>query len=174
MSENLVRIDMNPGDTWRGITALETQGWNEEAIGGALAIPVRTVRKPKLLGNLYPPILDVMAKGSMPNDDLLKTIASASLDEQAEVWKAGIAVLVLPGKNDDLRGWNAHPRHRCDPPGGALLLKTVLSCRTNHTDSGVASRIAGDALRQRAPPAHGSRKVRRLPVARRAGGLGQG
>jgi len=37
MSENLVRVSMNPVDTWRGAQRLETQGWNEEAIAGALA-----------------------------------------------------------------------------------------------------------------------------------------
>ena len=78
MSENLVRVSMNPVDTWRGITGLEDQGWNEEAIAGALAIPARSVRKLKLLGNLHAPMLDFMAKGSMPNDEQLRTISAAS------------------------------------------------------------------------------------------------
>jgi ParB family chromosome partitioning protein len=72
MSENLVRVSMNPVDTWRGIQRLEDQGWNEEAIAGALALPARTVRKLKLLGALHPPMLDVMAKGSMPSEEQLR------------------------------------------------------------------------------------------------------
>ncbi|MBV8914133.1 MAG: ParB N-terminal domain-containing protein [Acetobacteraceae bacterium] len=49
MSENLVRVSMNPVDTWRGVQRLESQGWNEEAIAGALALPPRAIRKLKLL-----------------------------------------------------------------------------------------------------------------------------
>ncbi len=67
MSENLVRVSMNAVDTWRGIEKLEQQGWNDEAIANALALPRRTVLKLKLLGSLHPPMLDFMAKGSMPN-----------------------------------------------------------------------------------------------------------
>lgn len=100
MSENLVRVSMNPVDTWRGIQGLEDQGWNEEGIAGALAIPSRTVRKLKQLGNLHPPMLDFMAKGSMPNDEQLRTIAAASLDEQGEVWKAH-----KPKKGHDVAWW---------------------------------------------------------------------
>ncbi len=66
MSENLVRVGMNPVDTWRGIDKLEQQGWNEDAIANALALPKRAVLKLKLLGSLHPPMLDYMAKGSMP------------------------------------------------------------------------------------------------------------
>ena len=36
MSENLVRVGMNPVDTWRGIDKLEQQGWNDDAIANAL------------------------------------------------------------------------------------------------------------------------------------------
>ena len=77
MSENLVRVGMNPVDTWRGIDKLEQQGWNEDAIANALALPKRTVLKLKLLGSLHPPMLDFMAKGSMPNEEQLRTIANA-------------------------------------------------------------------------------------------------
>ena len=100
MSENLVRVSMNPVDTWRGINSLEIQGWNEEAIAGALAIPARSVRKLKQLGNLHPPMLDFMAKGSMPNEEQLRTIAAASVDEQSEVWKAH-----KPKKGHDVAWW---------------------------------------------------------------------
>jgi ParB/RepB/Spo0J family partition protein len=100
MSENLVRVSMNPVDTWRGIDKLEQQGWNEEAIANALALPKRTVLKLKLLGSLHPPMLDFMAKGSMPNEEQLRTIANAPLDDQAQVWKAH-----KPKKGHDVSWW---------------------------------------------------------------------
>ena len=110
MSENLVRVSMNPVDTWRGVQRLQTQGWNEEAIAGALALPVRAIRKLKLLGSLHPPMLDVMAKGSMPNEEQLRTIANAPLSDQAEVWKAH-----KPKKGHDVSWWEvarALSKHR--------------------------------------------------------------
>lgn len=72
---------------WRKIDQLEALGWNEQAIADALAQPVRTVRRLKLLAHLHPTMLDVMALGSMPNEDQLRTIAAASREEQAQVWK---------------------------------------------------------------------------------------
>jgi hypothetical protein len=41
----------------------------------------------KLLAHLHPAMLDVMALGSMPNEEQLRTIAMASREEQAQVWK---------------------------------------------------------------------------------------
>ena len=87
VAENLIRASMSSVDIWRAIERLEAQGWNEQAIGDALALPVRTVRRLKLLAHLHPPMLDVMALGSMPNEDQLRTIAAATRDEQAQVWK---------------------------------------------------------------------------------------
>jgi ParB family chromosome partitioning protein len=87
LSENLVRAAMNNVDIWRAIESLEQKGWNEQAIADALALPLRTVKRLKLLARLHPPMLDVMAKGSMPSEDHLRTIAAASLEEQAQVWK---------------------------------------------------------------------------------------
>lgn len=87
LSENLIRASMNSVDVWRGIQALEAQGWNEQAIADALALPPRSVRKLKLLAHLHPPMLDVMAAGNMPTEDQLRTIAAASREEQAQVWK---------------------------------------------------------------------------------------
>ena len=87
MSENLIRASMTSVDIWRATEALEGQGWNEQAIADALALPARTIRRLKLLANLHPAMLDYMAGGSMPNEDQLRTIASASRDEQAQVWK---------------------------------------------------------------------------------------
>jgi ParB/RepB/Spo0J family partition protein len=87
VAENLVRSSMSSVDIWRAIERLEAQGWNEQAIGDALALPVRTVRRLKLLAHLHPAMLDVMALGSMPNEDQLRTIAAATREEQAQVWK---------------------------------------------------------------------------------------
>ena len=87
VAENLIRASMTSVDTWRAIERLEAQGWNEQAIADALALPVRTIRRLKLLAHLHPAMLDVMALGSMPNEEQLRTIAMASREEQAQVWK---------------------------------------------------------------------------------------
>ena len=87
VAENLVRASMTSVDIWRAIERLEAQGWNEQAIADALALPVRTVRRLKLLAHLHPPMLDVMALGSMPSEEHLRTIAVATHEEQAQVWK---------------------------------------------------------------------------------------
>jgi len=87
VAENLIRASMSSVDIWRAIERLEAQHWNEQAIADALALPVRTVRRLKLLAHLPPAMLDVMALGSMPNEDQLRTIAAALPEEQAQVWK---------------------------------------------------------------------------------------
>ena len=87
VAENLIRSSMSSVDIWRAIEQLEAQNWNEQAISDALALPVRTVRRLKLLAHLHPPMLDVMALGSMPNEDQLRTVAAATREEQAQVWK---------------------------------------------------------------------------------------
>ena len=87
VAENLIRASMSSVDIWRAIERLEAQGWNEQAIGDALALPLRTVRRLKLLAHLHPAMLDVMALGSMPNEEQLRTIAAATREEQAQVWK---------------------------------------------------------------------------------------
>lgn len=88
MVENIAREPLNPVDQWRGIERLVALGWTEEAIGVALALPVRQIRKLRLLANVLPAMLDQMGLGDMPNEQQLWTIAAASLDEQKEVWKA--------------------------------------------------------------------------------------
>jgi ParB family chromosome partitioning protein len=88
MVENLAREDLNPVDQWRGIERLVAEGWTEEAIALALALPVRQVRKLRLLANVFPAMLEQMAIGDMPNEQQLRTIAAASIEEQGEVWKA--------------------------------------------------------------------------------------
>ena len=87
VAENLIRASMSSVDIWRAIERLEAQSWNEQAIADALALPARTVRRLKLLAHLHPSMLDVMALGSMPNEDQLRTIATTTREEQAQVWK---------------------------------------------------------------------------------------
>lgn len=101
MVENIAREPLNPVDQWRGIERLVALGWTEEAIAVALALPVRQIRKLRLLANVLPAMLDQMAKGDMPNEQQLRTIASASLDEQKEVWRAH-----KPKKGDTAQWWS--------------------------------------------------------------------
>jgi ParB family chromosome partitioning protein len=100
MVENIAREPLNPVDQWRAIERLVALGWTEEAIAVALALPVRQIRKLRLLANVLPAMLDQMAKGDMPNEQQLRTIAAASLDEQKEVWKAH-----KPKKGDPQVSW---------------------------------------------------------------------
>ncbi|THK33919.1 plasmid partitioning protein [Ensifer sp. MPMI2T] len=100
MIANVAFEPLNPVDQWRGIERLVALGWTEEAIAVALALPVRQIRKLRLLANVLPSMLDQMAKGDMPNEQQLRTIAAASLDEQKEVWKAH-----KPKKGDTAAWW---------------------------------------------------------------------
>jgi ParB family transcriptional regulator, chromosome partitioning protein len=86
-AENIAREPLNPVDQWRAIERLVALGWTEESIALALALPVRQIRKLRLLANILPAMLDQMARGDMPNEQQLRTIAAASQDEQVEVWK---------------------------------------------------------------------------------------
>lgn len=87
LAENVVREGLNPVDLWRSIERLVAQGWSEDAIATALALPVRHVRKLRLLASILPAMLDFFAKGQMPKDNELREIAAATLEEQAAVWK---------------------------------------------------------------------------------------
>ncbi|QSY98033.1 ParB/RepB/Spo0J family partition protein (plasmid) [Rhizobium bangladeshense] len=87
LAENIAREPLNPVDQWRAIERLVALGWTEESIALALALAVRQIRKLRLLANILPAILDQMARGDMPNEQQLRTIAAASQEEQAEVWK---------------------------------------------------------------------------------------
>ncbi|RNJ41440.1 plasmid partitioning protein [Mesorhizobium erdmanii] len=100
LAETLAHDQLNPVDQWRAIERLVALGWTEEAIAVALALPVRQIRKLRLLANVLPAMLDQMAKGDMPNEQQLRTIASASLDEQKEVWKKH-----KPSKADPQVSW---------------------------------------------------------------------
>ncbi|WP_026622763.1 ParB family transcriptional regulator, chromosome partitioning protein (plasmid) [Ensifer sp. WSM1721] len=100
MIENVAFEPLNPVDQWRGIERLVALGWTEEAIGVALALPVRQIRKLRLLANVLPAMLEQMARGDMPNEQQLRTIAAALLEEQKEVWKAN-----KPKKGDTAAWW---------------------------------------------------------------------
>ncbi len=100
MVENLAREALNPVDQWRAIERLVALGWTEEAIAVALALPVRQIKKLRLLANVLPAMLDQMAKGDMPDERQLRTIAAAALDEQKEVWKKH-----KPSKGDPQVSW---------------------------------------------------------------------
>jgi ParB family chromosome partitioning protein len=100
MVENIAREALNRVDQWRAIERLVALAWTEEAIGVALALPVRQIRRLRLLANVLPAMLDHMAKGDMPDERQLRTIAAASLDEQKEVWKKH-----KPSKADPQVSW---------------------------------------------------------------------
>jgi len=87
LAETLAHEHLNPVDQWRAIERLVALGWTEEAIAVALALSVRQIRKLRLLANVLPAMLDQMAKGDMPDERQLRTIASASIEDQKEVWK---------------------------------------------------------------------------------------
>jgi len=98
--ENIAREPLNPIDQWRAIERLVALGWTEESIALALALPVRQIRKLRLLANILPAMLDQMARGDMSNEQQLRTIAAASQEEQAEVWKK-----YKPKKQDAQTAW---------------------------------------------------------------------
>ena len=100
-SKNVAREPLNPVDLWRSIERLVALGWTEESIALALALPVRQVRKLRLLANVLPAMLDQMAKGDMPGEPQLRVIAAASIDEQSEVWKK-----YKPRKADPQVSWH--------------------------------------------------------------------
>jgi ParB/RepB/Spo0J family partition protein len=99
-AENIAREPLSPIDQWRAIERLVALGWTEESIALALALPVRQIRKLRLLANILPGMLDQMARGDMPNEQQLRTIAAASQEEQAEVWKK-----YKPKKQDPQVSW---------------------------------------------------------------------
>jgi ParB family chromosome partitioning protein len=86
VAENVVRSDMGPVDRWRAMEALSGAGWTDEAIGISLNVTARNIAKLRLLGRICPAMLDHMAKGDMPDEGELRTIAAASTEDQAAVW----------------------------------------------------------------------------------------
>ncbi len=101
MVENSVREALNPVDQWRGIERLVALGWTEAAIAVALALPVRQIRKLRLLANVLPAMLEQMALGDMPSEQQLRIIAAAGEVEQKGVWKAH-----KPKKGDTAAWWS--------------------------------------------------------------------
>ena len=100
MVGNIVRKQMSPVDQWLAIEKLVGERWTEEAIATTLVLPVRTLRKLRLLAHLHPPMLDRMHAGDMPGESDLRTIASASPEEQAAAWKKH-----KPKKNEAVSWW---------------------------------------------------------------------
>ncbi len=100
MVENSAREALNPVDQWRGIERLVALAWTEDAIAVALALPVRQIRKLRLLANVLPAMLEQMALGDMPSEQHLRIIAAAGQNEQKEVWKAH-----KPKKGDTAAWW---------------------------------------------------------------------
>lgn len=100
LAETLAHEQLNPVDQWRAIERLVALNWTEEAIAIALALPVRQIKKLRLLANVLPSMLDQMAKGDMPDERQLRTIASAALEDQKEIWKKH-----KPSKADPQVSW---------------------------------------------------------------------
>jgi len=101
MVENIARENLNPVDQWRGVERLVALGWTEEAIALALALPVRQIKKLRLLANLFPGMLEQIALGDMPSEQQLRIIAAASVEDQESVWKAS-----KPKKGDTTQWWS--------------------------------------------------------------------
>lgn len=100
LATSITHEQLNPVDLWRAIERLVALNWTEESIAIALAQSVRQVRKLRLLANVLPAMLDAMAKGDMPNEQQLRIIAAASLEEQKDVWKAN-----KPSRGDRQVSW---------------------------------------------------------------------
>lgn len=98
--ENIAREPLNSVDQWRAIERLVALGWTEESIALALSLGVRQIRKLRLLANILPAMLEQMARGDMPSEQHLRTIAASSQDEQSEVWKK-----YKPKKQDPHVSW---------------------------------------------------------------------
>jgi ParB family chromosome partitioning protein len=101
LSENAHRAPSHPVDIWRGVKQLEDLGWNEQSIADALALTARVVRRVKLLAHIHEPMLDAMTRGRMPQEDELRLIANASLEEQTQVWKKN-----KPKKNEEAQWYS--------------------------------------------------------------------
>jgi len=116
MVANNVTEALTPVDQWRGIERFVALGWTEEAIAGALALPVRQICKLRLVANLPPTMLEQMVLGDVPSKQQLRIIAAADQVDQEKVWKAP-----KPKKGDAAPWWqiasaltkNVHVCPRC-------------------------------------------------------------
>jgi len=100
VSENVIRAPVVTVDLWRSIESLASENWTEEAIASALAVSLRQIRKLRLLATVHPAILDQIGAGDMPKEQELRTIASASREDQAAVWKK-----MKPKKGEGVIWW---------------------------------------------------------------------
>ena len=57
---------MTSVDIRRGVEDLEKRGWNEQAIADALNLPVRTIKRLKLLAHIHPPMPGRDGQGARP------------------------------------------------------------------------------------------------------------
>ena len=64
VSENVVRANLGPVDQWRAIESLSSDHWTDDAIGAALALPVRTIKKLRLLAISTPPCSIISRKAT--------------------------------------------------------------------------------------------------------------
>ena len=104
LAENLVRQNLTTVDIWRSMEALIGAGWTEDGVATALNLPPRTVKRLRLCGNIHNAVLDQMAKGDEPSERDLRTIASATREDQAEAWKKH-----KPKKNEQVE-WYSYAR----------------------------------------------------------------
>ena len=146
LSENVVRAPMGPVDQWRAIEAMVSADWTEEAIAIALALPVRTLRRLRLLAAILPAMLNQMALGDMPGENHLRIIAAASRDEQAAVWKK------LKPKKGQQAAWHEVSR---------VLAKRTLPAK--------AARFGDDRVCGSARPPAARKRTTRCPARRSAG-----
>jgi ParB-like chromosome segregation protein Spo0J len=91
-------------DLWRAIESLASENWTEEAIASALGVPLRQIRKLRLLATVHPAILDQIGAGDMPRETELRTIACAARRSgrgletvQTEEGRGRHLVAALPG-----------------------------------------------------------------------------
>ena len=98
---SLAHEQLNPGRSVAGDRA-PGRVWLDRGSDRLSLWPCRFARfsKLRLLANVLPAMLDQMAKGDMPNESQLRTIAAASLDDQKEVWKKH-----KPSKADPQVSW---------------------------------------------------------------------
>ena len=157
VSENVVRAPMATVDLWRAIESLASENWTEEAIASALAVPVRQIRKLRLLATVHPAILDQIGAGDMPKEQELRTIASASREDQAAVWKK-----LKPKKGEGVIWWQIEPGVAED-----ALLRQGRQIRRGRA-RGLRHRLAGRPLRRgrRGQSLHHRRRGLRLRPAR--------
>jgi hypothetical protein len=169
LSENVVCAPMSNVDLWRAIEALASDHWTQEAIATALAVPVRQIKKLRLLANVHPAMLDqiglgdkgVAIIGDLRSEALRRAIAENAIDDATLI---GLLILSLTAQNVSIRtgDYSSSDRRKIAQQithGGRLtqeldalrqaarqMLATFLSCRPGMNDSGLPARIAGDAI----------------------------